>query len=77
MGSKEAAALVTTVLAVGLVLRRVPRHGRPSTLLGLFALLGGDSRDGRPVYLLVAWLLGGGLIIWALRVFHLAFYGPN
>ena len=75
MKSNEAAALVTTVVAFCLVIRRIPRHGSPSILLGLFAMLGEDARYGRPGYLLLSWLLGGALLIWALRIFHLLFFG--
>ncbi len=30
-----------------------------------------------PGYLLLAWLLGGALLIWALRIFHLLFFGNS
>ena len=75
MGTNEAAALVMTVVLFCLVIRRIPRHGSPSMVLGLFALLGEDARYGRPEYLLLAWLLDGALLIWALRIFHLLFFG--
>src|SRR5947208_13599140 len=75
MGSNETAALVTTVVLFCLVIRRIPRHGSPSMVLGLFALLGEDARYGRPGYLLLAGLLGAGLGFWALRIFHLLFFG--
>ena len=75
MGSNETAALVTTVVLFCLVIQRIPRHGSPSMVLGLFALLGEDARYGRPGYLLLAGLLGAGLGFWALRIFHLVFFG--